>query len=258
MPNRWPALSVILLLLLFSPLIAAAQVTAVISGPKTAEVGDLVILDGSGSSGTAFRWVLVGSKKTFLQIEGGKKLVFASGTTGEYVFVLVVGGQVQGGGMEVATQEYRLNVGNMPGPQPPPGPEPPPQPPPGPGPQPPPQPPPGPAPVPAGTYGLTKIAYDAAMQIPASKRAIVGEALADNFEGTSAAIAAGTVRSVNDANKSLGEKNRATTGTDRELWVPVITAFANKMTSLRLATLAEHQEAYAAFGDGLRIAARQK
>jgi hypothetical protein len=258
MPSRWLTGGAILLLLLFSPLIAAAQVTAVISGPKTADVGDLVILDGSGSSGTAFRWVLVGSKKTFLQIEGGKKVVFASGTTGEYVFVLVVGGQVQGGGMEVATQEYRLTVGNLPGPNPPPDPQPPPGPGPGPGPQPPPQPPPGPAPVPAGAYGLTKIAYDATMQIPAAKRAIVGEAMADNFESTAAAIAAGGTRSVNDANKSLGEKNRATTGADRQLWIPVITAFADKMTALKLSTLAEHQEAYAAFGDGLRIAARQK
>ena len=95
-----------------------AQVSAVVTGPPQTDPGDLVILDASTSKGTAFQWVLVGSKKTFLPIEGGKKVVFASGQPGRYQFVLVVGGAGADNSLAVATAEFDLLIGDPPLPNP--------------------------------------------------------------------------------------------------------------------------------------------
>lgn len=122
----WQALKACLVgLLLAMPVLAFAQTTAVITGPKQGEPGDLIVLDASGSNGQAFRWVLVGTKKVFLPIDGGKRIVFAVGQPGEYTFVLVVGGQGQGGALEVASAEWTITVGNPVPPTPPTPPEPP-------------------------------------------------------------------------------------------------------------------------------------
>lgn len=106
---------------------AVAQVTAVVTGPKDSLPGDLVVLDASGSTASAFRWVLLGSKKTYLTFDGGKRLVFASGQPGEYTFILVTAGQGQGGALEVATAEHVVAIGGpvvVPAPKPVPTPEP--------------------------------------------------------------------------------------------------------------------------------------
>jgi hypothetical protein len=241
------------------PSIVAAQVTAIITAPPKAALGDLVILDGSGSAGTAFRWVLLGSSKTFLPIESGKRAVFASGTAGEYVFMLVVGGQAQGGGVDVAMAEHHLIVGDgQPSPPIIPTPSPAPQPPPVPAPQPPPVP--TPPVIPAGKYGFAQIAYDAAQGVPLPQRVGQGPRLAENFEAVAAAIAAGAVTSVREANDQLRGKNADVAGANRDLWLPVINAFAAKATDLarqgQLSTMDEHRAAYLEFASGLRLASK--
>lgn len=99
--------------------VCSGQVTAIVTGPKESDPGDLVVLDASGSTATAFRWVLLGSKKTYLTFDGGKRLVFASGQPGEYTFILVTAGQSQGGALDVATAEHILRIGDFTPPNPP-------------------------------------------------------------------------------------------------------------------------------------------
>ena len=66
----------------------AQAATAVIEGPTEAPPGDLVILDASKSDAVSFAWALVPKGKSFLPVDGGKRVVFASGSAGTYTFVL--------------------------------------------------------------------------------------------------------------------------------------------------------------------------
>lgn len=80
---------------------------------------------------------------------------------------------------------------------------------PGPGPK-PPVPPVPPAPLPDGKYKLAKYVYDAAMtKVPEKTRAKGCAAMADATRGVAAAIAAGTVVSVEDALKKVHDANAA-------------------------------------------------
>lgn len=148
------------LLLLASAILCGDQPASIIRGPLESPIGELIVLDGSSSIGTGHQWMLVGSRKTFLPVDEGRKVVFSSGTPGQFVFVLAVASEGQ------ASLSTHTVVVGTPGPLPP---EPGPQPfPPGPGPQPgptppPPPPPPPPEPAPIPMDGLrVLIVYESA------------------------------------------------------------------------------------------------
>lgn len=73
---------------------------AVITGPKEARCGALVVLDASESTGTGRLWLLAVSPEetSFLPVESALKCIFASPTAGTYRFVLVVSGTNANGG----------------------------------------------------------------------------------------------------------------------------------------------------------------
>lgn len=111
---------------------AAQSPKAVITGPKDARCGSLVVLDASESTGTGRLWLLAVSPEetSFLAVESGLKCILASPTPGAYTFVLVVSGTNANGGpaAEMATHTILLR-GPDPPPVPPPDPPPdPPQP----------------------------------------------------------------------------------------------------------------------------------
>lgn len=99
----------------------------IIDGPDgSVEPGDLVILDASRSTNAEqYSWVLANSNKTFLPVDGGKKVVFSSGTPGEYVFILATAGKDEAGNIALGLLKRPVIVGKPvpPGPVPP-GPEP--------------------------------------------------------------------------------------------------------------------------------------
>lgn len=101
-----------------------AQVTAIINAPKEAALGDLVILDGSRSNGQQFRWILLNSKKAFLAVDNSQRAVFSSGTSGEFIFALVVAGIDNNQKLDVAIAEHRVMIGTPPEPTPTPTPTP--------------------------------------------------------------------------------------------------------------------------------------
>lgn len=76
---------------------------AVVTGPKDARPGSLVVLDATASVGLSRAWILAASPEetSFLPVEGGLKCIFASPTPGKYQFVLVVAGTNQNGGAAV-------------------------------------------------------------------------------------------------------------------------------------------------------------
>jgi hypothetical protein len=105
--------------LLSAALPAHAQVKAVVTGPKQASLGDLVVLDGSQSQAQKFKWAAVGHSKSFLPVDGGIRLVFASGAPGEYIFALVAAGTNVNGGAEADVALWTVTVGTPAPPTPP-------------------------------------------------------------------------------------------------------------------------------------------
>lgn len=86
-----------------------------IEGPTTATPGDLIVLEARGDS-EAVRWFLGNSPKTFLPVDGGKRVVFASGTPGEYRF-FAVGATVDAGKISLDDDTHTVVIGT-PGPAP--------------------------------------------------------------------------------------------------------------------------------------------
>lgn len=113
----------------------AQQPKAVITGPKEADAGDLVILDATQSQGESFAWAIIPPTKVFLPVDSGQRCVFASGQPGTWQFALVAAGKNANGGASVDVTLWSVTIT---GPTPiPPGPDPPgpsPDPTPGPGP----------------------------------------------------------------------------------------------------------------------------
>lgn len=226
----------------------ASEVVAVIDGPAQSDPGDLIILDGSDSIGVdAAKWVLasqppgVDKSRSLLAVDGGMRAVFASGTSGQYKFLLSVAGVVEGKAqLSIAT--HVLTIGTpTPGPQPP-------------GPQ-----PPGPTPPPVLT-GWAKFAYDNALSIVASSRGKASE-LASNMESVGSALAAGAygtgpeIDQIAAALSVLTIKNRETLppGPFREAWTPWLTAWASKAsTDLKGKSKADHVTAFQETAKGLK------
>ena len=151
--------------------IAFGQATAVIEGPQQVSPGDLVILDASKSQADSLVWTLANSDKSFLQFEGGRKCVFASGAEGKYVFILSTA-KIGEQGATVAATKFELSVAAV-APKPPlPQPQPLPS----------PVPTPGPTPNPPQPI-LSSVALGARDSARASNRK-PGEAasIAENFE----------------------------------------------------------------------------
>jgi hypothetical protein len=80
----------VILACVFTTSAFGADAKALIHGPKDAGLGNLVVLDASGSTGRQFKWKLLNSQLTYFEAEGGRKLIFASGEKGTYHFALVV------------------------------------------------------------------------------------------------------------------------------------------------------------------------
>lgn len=105
--------------------VMAQSPKAVITGPKEAAVGDMVVMDASESVGTSRLWLqaVAPMPKSFLPVDSGTRCVFATGTPGRYVFVLVVAGTGANGNALAEMATHTLDVG---GPAPGPNPTPPP------------------------------------------------------------------------------------------------------------------------------------
>lgn len=126
-PTPWHTLAVLLAVPLLAALATAAadaqQPRAVITGPREARCGALVVLDATASEGLGRLWVLAAAPEetTFLPVDSSTKCLFASPVAGRYEFVLIVSGTNANGGpaAEIARHSVTLR-GSTPPPPPPP------------------------------------------------------------------------------------------------------------------------------------------
>lgn len=108
-------------LLLASPTLADA--VAIIDGPKTGRVGDLIVLDGSQSVGDGFRWIVPEGLQTLNCGQGGPgQLAFASGKAAAYTFTLIAADKEAS--IDYVTHTVTITGGLQPTPTPDPEPDP--------------------------------------------------------------------------------------------------------------------------------------
>lgn len=200
------------LLLTLWPAVLFAQANAVISGPDRVRPGDLVVLDGSESLADDREWILVNSDKQFLSFEHDQKLVFASGTPGDYVFILAVS-LSDADGSAVSVAQHVVTVGNPTPPPDPPGP--------GPGPDP-------PAPDPDLTEigQAAKAAVERGQSHPTERQKI-----AASFRATAAKAAGLASMTVEQIAGEAARSVRAVllTPADQSRWIPFRDWFAEAM-----------------------------
>lgn len=232
------------LFLALVPLSAAAQIKII--GPATIPVGGMALLKLEGAKrGDAFDFFAAPTSAVLVLLYDGDDTPVGVINGGKAEALTIVAVRYDAETKKIERSLHALVVGT-PGPNPP-DPDPDPPGPPGP-----------PTPVPDGKLGFTKLSYNAALALPATAKSHL-PALADNFEGVASAIAAGAIRSVDEAEESLAKKNLATVGaSNRAVFLPFFTAWqnhadaANKAGTLSRAAVATYAEVYAATADGLR------
>lgn len=196
--------------------------TAVIAGPTVGSPGDLIVLDASQSTGAAgYAWVLADSDKTFLEVEDGRKAVFATGAAGRYTFVLVAASAAVDGKPQVAIARHRVTVGDPPPDPIPPDPLPPPNPIP-------------PDPLPSGKFGLATLARDAAaaVRLASADKQRSAAALAGSFETIASTIAAGALRTPAEIVAATREQNISALALQRTAWEPWADALRRRLNEL--------------------------
>ncbi|MFH0982008.1 MAG: hypothetical protein V2A79_10755 [Planctomycetota bacterium] len=158
-------------------LVAPAALVATIKGPDAVSPGDLLILEAQAPAGCRCAWIVYPARSA-LPVDGGQRLVFASGQPGSYLFVLAVASPDG----QVAIAQRVVAVGVAPPPSPPA-----------------PQPPAPPLPVPPAPpplTGLSQAVYDKAVStVIGLGRGTEARAMADVYDSTAAQIAAGTLTS---------------------------------------------------------------
>jgi hypothetical protein len=208
----------------FFAMLLACCITATcfgqIEGPATSAPGDLIVLSAVGEFESS-AWVLANSDKTFLLVENNRKVVFASGTPGKYVFVLATSVVVSETAIETRIYQHVVEIiGNVPTP-PTPGPNPGPDP---------------PKPVPPDP-DLSQLGRDALAAVQQADTKPEEVAAAANNLRTAASKAAGlSTMTVPEINAGLVRLNRQgpfndSSVTDR--WRPFLQWFGSAMSEVQ-------------------------
>ena len=239
---------------------ADTATAALIAAPETAAPGELVKLRAqlvyqrdwlriTGSppeNPPTFRWTLADPPEGY-EIEDwifqdGRTCVFATSRPGLYRFVLA-GTRLDAEGkprLFLATHTLTVERPEPPGPEP--------------GPEPTPPEPPEPD-LPEGRFGLARLTYQLARQhVPDGSRA-VADALAENYRGIAARIAAGTLSEPVEILAETTAGNRRAVGDDAKAWMPFFQQLAARMRELdqggELKSPEDFQQAWAEIATGL-------
>lgn len=122
-PRFTPRFTLASLALVFAAAGCGQSASALISGPEKAAVGEIVILDATGSRGQIFEWQPDADCRLKPLDAAGSRVAWIPPAQGEHVIRLRVL-HVAGGALSQAETEYRCSVGIGPAPGPGPGPGP--------------------------------------------------------------------------------------------------------------------------------------
>lgn len=209
-----------------------------ITGPTEAEPGDLVILTAEPEA-KGYKWAQIPDTGKWLEIEGGRRVVFATGKAGNYVFVLAT-----------ATADcpclyqHAVKIGTpTPTPDPAPAPDPTPD----------------PEPTPEPT-GLEAIAYSNAAKIDSGTRQATAEAIAAAFDAVAAKIADKSLTNRQRIQTETAQAVAKAAGANAAAWDQTLAAIEAHLDAEsaagRLVTLTEYRAAWAQIAAGIRRAAK--
>jgi hypothetical protein len=173
--------------------------SAVIEGPTEVQLGELVVLDASASTGTGFSWEIDPSNPIAPQhaVDTSGKYLYLAVPLNAKRFVVVLGVADNG---EVAQLKHVITVGNSPDPIP------------------------NPDPDPNPLTGLAKQVYDWKIELVPADKLSLCEALATSHEAIASQIAAGALKTPEEVLKATADSNRDAVGADnRDAFLPFFT-----------------------------------
>jgi hypothetical protein len=216
-----------------SPNIVNSKAEIIIEGPKTVKVGQLARFDVAKSSGKTFKWQILPESTDLEVYDDGRKVVFATGTAGEYTFIVACANDND---VDVKVQKLTVTAdGNAPAPPGPPTP---------------------PSPV-AGLKG--KVIEWSDLVTSPNKKTEAGK-LADSFSSVKAQIMAGTLDSAEAIIEETKNSNRAALEASLPMWVPFMEQLQREMRTQAeagvLVTPAQHAQMWGEIADGLSVVSK--
>ena len=211
--------------------VAVLTPTAAILGPSVAQTGDLVVLAANESEADHYTWTVVPPITQQRTMEGGKLLVLAPDTPGDFVVVLATGGGK--GGVAMATHALTVDGQGPPAPTPTPAPE----------------------PEPDGADWTQWTEKTVVATVASPGRASQAAALAGQLRSVAAKIAAGAIQTPKEARQELRAANVRALGSGAAAWSGFSVRFAEHCAELAasgdLKTLKQYQTIYVAVATGL-------
>jgi|19_taG_2_1085344.scaffolds.fasta_scaffold01796_15 hypothetical protein len=185
-----------------------ADAKLIVEGPSRAGVGDLVVISVEKSSAMSFKWLVTPSTDNLLVIDGGKRIVFSSGTKGTFTFIIACG---LGDSCDLAT--HTLVIGD----------------------------------APPENVLSSKIASWCDKVTSSSKR-LEALALANSFLANANRIEAGALVTAKEIVEATFESNKKALGDSHQRWMPFREELAKELTSMAnvglLADAQAHREAW--------------
>jgi hypothetical protein len=199
-----------------------------IVAPDKVKPGELVVLAADGDA-TSFSWQVIPATDNFLQIDGGRRAVFSSGSSGKFMFVLAV---AKDGKVEVKTHTIQVGVS---GPSPTPGPT--------------------PTPQPTDDFAMRVVAWCEAVDSPTKRDDALK--LSQSFISVAATISSGVIKTPGEILEVTKTANRAALGdAGVQAWAPFLESLRAELNAMgkagKLDDADAHAELWQAIGDALR------
>jgi hypothetical protein len=209
-----------------------AKAEIVIEGPKEVAVGHLARLDVTKSAGKTFKWRILPEGVDFEVYDDGRKVVFSSGTPGEYTFIVACANDND---VDVKVLTIRVGEGVAPNPPSPPNP-------------------------PAPSAGLQGKVVEWAGLVTSPNKKAEAKKLAESFANVQVAIADGRLSTADEIIAATKDANREALGNSLAVWVPFLEKLQKEMQAQAeaglLVTLEQHAKIWSEISAGLFIVSR--
>jgi len=178
-----------------------AKAEIIIEGPKEVAVGQLARLDVTKSAGGTFKWKVLPEGVDFEVYDDGRKVIFSSGTPGDYVFIVACANDND---VDVKVLTIRVGEGS-------------------------PVTPPGPPNPPAPSAGLSGKVVDWANLVTSPNKKAEAQKLAESFTKVRQDIVNGQLATAEQIIVATKDSNRAALGNSLALWVPFLEKLQKEM-----------------------------
>ncbi len=195
-----------------------APVEFKVEGPTKIKVGELAVMSIEKTGIEKVKWVALATSNNFLVVEQGKRAVFCSPNSGEFIFI--VAGAING---EPVLTVHKITVT-------------------------------GGEPKPADTLADKITSWCEQVQSPNKKQSTL--MLAQSFSSVAAIMEGGSLTTPEEIVSATAKANRDALGADLEAWMPLRDGLAKELKKLsedgKLATPADHLEVWKLIASSLR------